>query len=464
MTTKAPKRTLSAAFRGALWITLIALVTTSMALTVQYAQTMRLLEMRAHALVDDEAAELIARYRSQGLGGVASAIERAQQLPRINEFFYLLATPQGERMVGNLTAWPGEVNRPGYRSFVTEVVSTSGTAKERWVEARAIRLEGGFRLLVGNLSDERMAVRNRYVSALLWSLLTTGGLGMLFGFWYSRRGLAFVETASRTGERFLDGRLEERLPVSSRGDEYDRLAITINQCFEEVEQLVGSLRVATDGLAHDLKTPITRIRARLELARDARGEDLRHTLEDTREDLDAILQLINDILALARAEATVAASFTELRLDRIVAEAIELFQPLADEKQLILAVNLEPVTLNANRSLIAQAASNLLDNAIKYTPPRGTISVSVCRQGRQTLLSVGDSGPGIPAGRREQALARFSRLDESRSTPGSGIGLSVVSAAARVHRAELTLRDNEPGLRVELAFPLAALGRESAEN
>lgn len=445
----------TAALRGALWITLIALLATGLALTIQYVQTIRLLDERMQALVDDEASALVHRYQVEGVSGVANAIEQQQQIPRIQEFFYLLALPDGRPVVGNLVGWPAEVNEPGFHSFTTEVVNTRGASSRRRVEARAIQLEGGFRLLVGNFADERAILRERYRDALFWSLLATGVLGLLLGLWYSRRGLKFVEAVSDTGQRFLLGRLDERLPVSSKCDEYDRLAVTINRCFDEVERLVGSLRATTDGVAHDLKTPLTRIRARLELAEldGALSRDAPEVIADIRQDLDTLLTLIENVLGLARVEAIGATGFDKLALDVIAAETIDLFDPVASDKGVELIARIEPAIVAGSRSLLAQLVANLIDNAIKFAPDGGQVRLELKQTEHGSRLTVSDNGPGIPAENREQVLARFFRLDSSRSLPGSGIGLSIVAAAARLHGAELQLLDNNPGLRVVVDFP-----------
>lgn len=447
----------TAALRGALWITLIALLTTGLALTIQYVQTTRLLDQRMHALVDDEASALIQRYQLEGVSGVANAIQRQQQIPRIHEFFYLLALPDGKPVAGNLMSWPGEIDEPGFHSFSTEVVNTRGASSQRRVEARAVELEGGFRLLVGNFADERRILRERYREALFWSLVATGFVGLLLGLWYSRRGLKFVEAVSDAGQRFLLGRFDERLPVSEKGDEYDRLALTINRCFDEVERLVASLRATTDGVAHDLKTPLTRIKARLDLAElgGASSRNSSEVIADVRQDLDDLLNLIENVLGLARAEALGATAFEHTSLDAIVAEAVELFEPVAGEKGVELIARIEPATLAGSRSLLAQLVANLIDNAIKFSPEGGHVVVALQQTGGKTELVVCDQGRGIPPESREQVLARFFRLDTSRSLPGSGLGLSIVAAAARLHRAELRLLDNEPGLRVVVTFPSA---------
>jgi signal transduction histidine kinase len=445
----------SAALRGALWITLIALLATGAALTVQYLQTTRLLQERAQALVDDETASLIARYDDDGLGGVEAAINRQAGLPRLNEFFYLLAAPDGTPIAGNLLAWPVEVAAAGFHSFATEVVNTRGTPTRRWVDARAVTLGGNYRLLVGSFADERASLRARYFSALFWSLLVTGVLGLALGWWYSRRGLRFVDDVSDVGQRILAGRLSERVPVSDRGDEYDRLAATINSCFAEIERLIGSLRATTDGMAHDLKTPLTRIRARLELAELAGTDVPPDATAQSRRDLDILLELIDGALGLARAEATATTGFTTLALDAVALDAVDLYRPLAEDAGVTLAADLAPVQVKGARSLLAQMVANLLDNAIKFTPAGGIVSIQTVDDVGGARLIVSDTGPGIPVADRVIVLDRFRRLARDEAQPGSGVGLSVVAVAARVHGATLTLGDAAPGLRVEIVFPNA---------
>ena len=452
------------AFRGALWITLIALITTGIALTVQYVQTIRLLETQMRTLLDDEAASLVERYRAGGIFELAAFLRRQQELPRVNEFFYLLTAPDGTPLAGNLAAWPAEVRETGFHRFRTMVVSVDGDLRSRTVETRALLLDGDYRLLVGQLAEERTALRDRYLSALFWSLLVTGFLGLLLGWWFSRRGLAFVEKVSEAGARFLSGKLQERVPVSDRGDEYDRLAATINACFVEIEHVVRSLRAATDGMAHDLKTPLTRISARLELTemRETSADDLRKAIGESRSDLEAVLRIIDDILTLARAEATTAESFAEIDLAVLVSEVAELYDAVAEERGVVLDLQLSAAPMRGSPALLSQLAANIIDNAIKYSPAGGTVVVTVEIERTAVLLCVADRGPGIPPDQRDAVLSRFVRLDESRGQPGVGLGLSIVSAVARVHRADLRLSDNRPGLRVEVRFPAEAAAAPGA--
>ena len=448
------------AFRGALWITLIALLTTSIALTIQYVQTTRLLEAQMRGLLDDEASSLVERYQAGGIAELAAFLRRQQELPRLNEFFYLLTAPDGTLLAGNLSGWPAEVDRTGFHRFRTEVIGANGEVRPRWIETRALLLDGRYPLLVGQFAEERTALREQYLAALFWSLLLTGVLGLLLGWWYSRRAFAFLDTVSRTGERFLSGHLTERVPVSGRGDEYDRLAATINACFREIEHVVRSLRAATDGMAHDLKTPLTRINARLELAelRAGSAEEMRRAIEESRSDLEGLLRIIEQILDLARTEATTAAAFVEVDLAAVVREVVELYEPVAEDRSVRIEARLDTTRLRGAPALLSQLTANLVENAIKYTRDHTVVSVEVEDRGDEAVLIVADCGPGIPAERRDEVLSRFVRLDQSRGEPGTGLGLSIANAAARVHRAKLELSDNDPGLKVTVHFPKAGVG------
>ncbi|MET3826359.1 signal transduction histidine kinase [Sphingomonas sp. PvP055] len=441
----------TAALRGALWITVIALIATGTALTVQYVQTIRLLDTRAQAAVDDETAGLIERYRAEGPFAVVQAVSRAVGRPRVTDFIYLMADANGDPIAGNLARWPDAIDRTGYRTFDTQITTARGNVIDRQVAARTVLLGGDYRLLVGSLSDDRRVLHDRYVAALAWSLVATGAIGLLFGFWYSRRGLAFLTAASAAGDRFQAGHLDERLPVTGRGDEYDRLAVTLNTSFTEIERLVDSLRTATDALAHDLKTPLTRIRSRIDLA--ALSDDPRSVALDSRSDLDALLRTIDDTLRLARAETTMASEFAPVDLAAIVREAGELFEPVADDCGVALTIETVPAVTRGVRSLLGQLVTNLLDNAIKYTPSGGRVTVTLERDRTGLSLTVADTGPGIAADQRDHALARFVRLDPSRHAEGSGLGLSIAVAAARVHGGTLTLGDNAPGLTVIVSLP-----------
>lgn len=454
------KRSNAAAFRGALWITLIALVTTGFALTVQYLQTTRLIAARVQLLLEDEVVSLVERYEAGGIVELGAFLQRQRQLPRLNNYFYVLADRDGRVLMGDLATWPRQVKQTGHSRFRMTVLTPARDAQTSWVETITVQLDERYRLLVGRVPEDRIQVRQQYFTAMFWSFLVTGVMGLMLGWWFSRRGLAFLQRVSEAGSRFLRGHLEERIPSSARGDEYDRLADTVNACFEEIEHVVRSLRAATDGMAHDLKTPLTRIRARLELAemRHAGEAELREAVAASRHDLDALLRIIEEMLTLARAEATNADAFTELDLGDIAEEVLEVFEPVAAARGISFESNLEAAPIRGARSLVGQLVANLVDNAIKYSPDGGRVSISVATSASGVQLCLADSGPGIPPERRTDVLSRFVRLDESRSKEGVGLGLSIASAVARVHRARLELLDNEPrGLRALVTFPSPAV-------
>lgn len=445
------------AFRGALWITLIALLSTGTALTVQYLQTSRLLQSRMQTLLADEMNGLLDRYAEGGVGRVAGYI--MQQHPRQprNANVYLLADADGTVLIGDLPAWPADIQATGPGSFDTQLVTASGRILRQRVDTLTITLGDRYRLLVGRLVEDRAEVRRQYVRAMILSLILTAALGLVLGWWFSRRSLRFVDQVSDAGQRFLAGRLEERVPISPRGDEYDRLARTMNASFDEIEHVVRSLRAATDGLAHDLKTPLTRLRSRLELAelRSADEGQLREVVQASRRDLDLLLRIIADVLDVAKAEGASMDSFSRVDLQQVVQEVIELYEPAAEDRGIKLELETDQAAVHGSRSLLGQLVANLIDNAIKFAPDHSQIAVSLrCADGIVTLC-IGDRGPGVPPELRQEVLSRFVRLDSSRSRDGVGLGLSIVSAVVRVHRGKLELSDNEPGLRVQVTFAAA---------
>lgn len=434
---------------------MIAVVTTVVALSVQHFQTVRVLKTELEHLLEGEADALVLRYRDGGVGGLASYIDEQTRTQR-RDVVYMVSDGAGRRrLAGNILVWPNGLAAE-HLAIATVRVQRDGQVQSRRIEAEVRTLGPDTRLLVGHLADSRIALGRRYWISLALSVLATAVLGLSLGWLVSRRGVRVVRAAADTGDRFLGGHLDERLKVSPRDDEFDRLAEVFNACLDEIERMVRSLRAATDGLAHDLKTPLTRIKARLELAA-LRGQEAPQPdiLSETARDLDALLALVNGLLVLARADATTAASFVALDLAAVAQEAYDLYAPLAEDAGQHLVLRLSPAPARGVSSLLLHASANLIDNAISHGSPGGQIVVATGIDGAASSLTIGDRGPGIAPGARERAVQRFSRLDESRSTPGSGLGLSLVATVARVHRGQLVLADNQPGLRAELRLPLS---------
>lgn len=413
-------------------------------------------------MVGAEITSLVDRYGAGGLPELLRFVGARARSDEVRDYVYIVGNDRFEVIAGDLSHWPREMRHYGWSRGAVPLKNSQGTVL-RDIEAQIVPLGPNCRLLVGHLATGRARLRSRFIETLVWSIGLTALIGLGLGWWISRRALRFVERASDAGERFLAGRLDERLPTTGRGDEYDRLAEMVNACFSEVERMVISLRAATDGMAHDLKTPITRIKARIELAL------LRDTLADpilfmeTVQDLDALLKFINDLLGLARTEAISADAFRRVDLASVVLEAVTLYEPVAESRGRRLIAHGQPAIVEGVRPLLMHAIVNLIDNAVKYSGDGTRIEVATETRDGWVILSVADDGPGIAAADYDRAVSRLSRLDESRTTPGSGLGLSIVSAVARAHGGTLTLADNSPGLKAIItlrAYPSERIRRD----
>ena len=455
MTPSKRKQTHAAAFRGALWITLAALVATVTALTLQYLRTISVLDTEARHMVGAEITSLVDRYNAGGLPELTRFVGARARSDEARDFVYVVANERFGVIAGDLSVWPREMRGYGWSRSTVPLRSGQGVV-DHDIEAQVVPLGKDCRLLVGHLAGGRARLRERFIETLAWSIALTALIGLGLGWWISRRALRFVERVSDAGERFLTGRLDERLPTTGRADEYDRLAEMVNACFAEVERMVASLRAATDGLAHDLKTPITRIKARIELAMLRDGVVDSALLLDTAHDLDSLLKLINDLLRLARTEALTSDAFEPVDLAAIARETVNLYEPVAEDEGRRLVAFAQPALVEGVRPLLMQAVVNLLDNALKYGGPTGNVEVRTETRDGSVMLSVADSGRGIAVGDRERSVVRLERLDTSRTTPGSGLGLSIVSAVVRTHRGTLSLEDNRPGLKVVIKLPALA--------
>jgi signal transduction histidine kinase len=340
-------------------------------------------------------------------------------------------------------------------------------------------LPGGFRLLVGRDLEERRRLFDIIANAAQWSLLVVVVLGIGGGIFVSRRVLWRIDAMTGTTKRIMAGDLSGRLPVGRSGDELDRLAENLNAMLERIEALMAGLKEVSDNIAHDLKTPLTRLRNRAEeaLARSGSEAEYRAALERTIEESDGLIRTFNALLMIARAESGQARGNMDDFDAAEVANGIhELYEPLAEDGGMALRVKTASTPLHGNRELISQALANLVENAIKYgksDPAAQPLSagavpgmdgkeilIEARREGDQVLLSVTDRGPGIPEADRRHAVERFVRLEASRTQPGSGLGLSLASAVATLHGGELRLGDAHPGLTATLAIPARTVPRD----
>ncbi len=428
--------------------------------------TRRLITEQITDTVNAEITGLSEQYRLGGIRRLVVVVDARARRP--GSSLYLVTTPAGESLAGNVTALPpGTLDNPGWTDTGYRRLdeSEAGEHAEHHALARVFQLPGGFRLLVGRDLDERERLYNIVLSAGRWSVAIVIVLGLAGGLFVTRRVLRRVDAMTETTRTIMHGDLGGRLPVAGTGDELDRLAENLNVMLERIEALMRGLKEVSDNIAHDLKTPLTRLRNRAEQAlRSAKNEaEYRAALDNTIEESDGLIRTFNALLMIARAESGQAREdMAEFDAAEIAHDVGELYEPLAEEKGIALRVEADtPAPLKGNRELISQALANLVDNSIKYVEPRGDagngapaqIVVRALAEGDRILFSVADTGPGIPETDRARVVERFVRLEQSRSKPGSGLGLSLASAVARLHGGELILADNQPGLKSVIALP-----------
>jgi signal transduction histidine kinase len=451
------------AFRLAALYFLVFALSVSGVLFFVYWATADFVERQTEATLSAEVTGLAEQYAQRGMSGLVQIVAARSAGDRGDGMLYLVTNPRGQPLAGNITDWPGAVPaRPGALSFQLDV-RANGHIERHPARGILFAIPDGFRLFVGRDISDAEAYRDRIKTTLLWSGLVALAIGVLGGTVMSRNMLRRVEQVNRTAERVVAGDLSDRVPRAGTDDEFDQLAANLNGMLDQIERLMTAMREVTDNVAHDLKTPLARLRARLELAllgpQDgaAQSEAIRAAIEEA----DRLLATFNALLSIAEAEAGAGGRSGErLDLGEIVGAAVELYEPLAEEKGLALRFDSTPGTMiSGDRHLLSQAVANLLDNALKYGGDGSEIAVAVRRRDGCALIEVADCGPGIPEADRESVFDRFVRLEPSRSTPGNGLGLSLVRAVARRHGGTVSLANHNPaprhpGLKVQIKIPL----------
>jgi len=449
--------------RLALVYTALVTVLTSVLLGTVYLLTRSALEREISAVVRAEVEDLSDDLRLGGVEQVAATLRlRADSWGRTGAVF-LLADQHFTPVAGNLSEWPLDVV-PNAASMVEfEIAAQELDEPVRHpVEARIEHLSNGYWLLVGADTSERQNVLRSFGLATLWGIALTALAVWLLGAAYARRTARRVREYATTCETIVQGDLTQRLRVDGSRDEFDALAVAVNAMLDRIEQQTSTLRAAFDSIAHDLRTPLYRLRVRLEEAQLHAGgnEAVRlHALElvaPALEELDRVQRTLATLLQIARAEAAgVTTHGDEVDLAALAANMVELYAPGMRAAGLEVVLDApEPAQLTGNRQLLAQLITNLLENVLKYVPSGSHVRVAVRNTPAGISLSVADNGPGIAAADRAAALRPFVRVgDAAAKATGSGLGLSLASAVARLHRAQLTLGDNAPGLIVHCEFP-----------
>jgi signal transduction histidine kinase len=438
--------------------------------------TRRLINEQITAIVNDDVQVLLNQYNQAGIRRLVNSVDG--RLRRPGSSLYLVTTPIGEGLIGNVASLePGVLESEGWVETAYRRLEEPESAEHNAL-VRVVRLPGGIRLLVGRDLDERERMFRIITVAGRWSVAIVIVLGILGGLFISRRVLHRVDAMTGATKTIMAGDLSGRLPVIGSGDEFDRLAFNLNDMLARIEALMRGLKEVTDNIAHDLKTPLTRLRNRCEEAlRSAKSEaEFRRVMEQTIEESEGLIRTFDALLMIARAESgEVREGMAEFDAAEVARDVSELYEPLAEDKGLTLEVDAwQRAAVNGNRELVSQALANLVDNAIKYATPvekplpaavngaGGGIRVTADTEADRIILTVSDHGPGIPTADRSRVVDRFVRLEQSRSLPGSGLGLSLVSAVARLHGGELQLEDNAPGLRARITLPRAAASPQRA--
>ncbi len=449
---------------SALYILLFAICAATLVFYVT-AMSERLLSGQIRDAVAQEVTQVQRAYDAGGMNLLLRTMERRARQPGAN--LYLIAGPSGDILAGNVASvQPGVFEEQGWTSvpFSYQRYTDSGVVGHTAI-ANIFVLDNGLRVLIGRDLGEPERFRVLVRQALMIALAIMGLGAIIIWFGIGRNALKRIDRMSDAGKKIMAGDLSQRLPVGGSGDEFDRLSVSLNNMLERIEKLNEGLRQVSDNIAHDLKTPLTRLRNKAADALDIEdGEVRRSALEGIISESDQLIRTFNALLMISRVEAgSVAAEMSPIELSAIVADSAELYEPVADEAGMALNSEIEPgIEIQGNRELIGQAIFNLLDNAIKYsadTECAGSVSVKLRRRPDGICLSVADHGPGVPPGRREDVLKRFVRLDESRSKPGTGLGLSLVEAIMELHGGTLELSDTEPGnaerpgLTVSMVFP-----------
>ena len=449
------------AFRIVLVYVLLFALSVAALLAFTYWNTRRTLDAQTDQIIEAEITGLAEQYGHLGVRGLVEAV-RARSL-RGGQALYLVVDGQHHYITGNLNAWPqlSEAQGSQFVEFDYER-PVDGKLETRRARGRMFALSDGFVLLVAQDVHERYLTTRMFTTTLPWTVVLILLLGLGGGALMSQNMLRRLDAINRTSGEIIKGDLTRRVPLAGSGDEFDVLAENLNRMLDRIERLMKGLREVTDSVAHDLRTPLNRLRNRLEEVQGRLGivsKEGAGGIEAAIAETDQLIATFNALLLIAETDAGAArGSLTPLSLEPLAHDVAELYEPLAEERKITLNLALgEAPMIEGNASLIAQALANLVDNAIKYTPPGGTVTVGLSSGASGVELCVADSGPGIAPHERARVVERFVRLEASRNSPGTGLGLSLVAAVAHFHNAELVLEDNDPGLRASLRFPRPAL-------
>ncbi len=400
------------------------------------------------------AVDLSALSEAEAVGGRAAliaAIERQSADPRFHDAIYLLTDPSYERLSGNLDHWPAPANT------ATGLIEIQPSSTATPIRLKFTTLPTGDRLLVGRKVgglDHFIGKIDKALGSAIFLIFTIAAAASVS---VTLRTVGRIEAINATSRAIMRSGLDKRIPLRGSNDEWDELAANLNSMLERIQLLMAEVKQATDNVAHDLRTPLARMRGRLEKARIQERDKERDQLliDGTIADLEDVLRMFASLVRISQIESSdLAKSFRQVNLSQIGDDVVDLFDAAAEKKKIHLQRNGDnDVTVRGDRDLLFDALANVVDNALKYGREGGLVTVEARQGPNGGLICISDDGPGVPESERQHIFKRFYRLEKARGSHGNGLGLSLVSAVARLHSATISLSDNSPGLKFQLAFP-----------
>ncbi len=448
-------------FRLGLLYLLLFIVSSFILFSFIYYANTRSLQQQLSNRLQSEAALFNDRYQQFGLNGVIRLLAfRAQNQDELA--VYALSDQNNEILAGTIDSWPSVPTTLATAEFT---LSLEEGQPDQEISARVITLDKQYKILIGKTKLTLKNIQRRLIQTFLSASIITLVLGLLGGLWLSKRAVRRIEKISKLVNTTIQGDLTQRLTLRDPVDDLDHLSININLMLDRIQSLMSDVSGVANNIAHDLRTPLSHLRLQLEQLQETNRDNLqaKQQVEAAIGSVDHILETFNALLRISKVESTKRReSFAYASITQIIEDVIELYEPLAEEKQQsLVATQLDYLRLNVDKDLLFQALSNLVDNAIKYTPVKTDITVQFRISGNIATLSVCDHGLGVEENDATKLARRFYRTDKSRSTQGNGLGLSLVEAIAKLHHGELRIYDNKPGLCAVIEFDISKLNTKS---
>ncbi len=450
----------TSAFRMALRFAGLFSLIAVIALGSVYIVTVQEFKAQVDRELVHEMDELIQYYNEYGDQSLILHIKNKQRYGRNLHHYYAIADLEYNHLSGN--QFLAKIIKQDNLSFQKLVFLDAfevehGHGDDEWLRIASQQIDDSYILITAQSSSSIEELQEHTFSAVVIALIVSIFAALATGIYMSKQVLKKISRINSELEASISNNFKSHLAIPTTKDEYQELVLKLNLILHQIERLLTGMRRVTDNIAHDLRSPLTRMRSRLEvtLLQSRSEKEYRHAMQKAVDDSDELLGTFNSLLSIAQAEAGIKGNnWQEINLTSLVDELAELYQLVAEEQQLKFEYEkTDAIIVKGNRQLLAQAISNLLENAIKYTPPGGLVLIKTLEQDNTPSVQVLDSGPGIPDKDKSKVTERFRRLDSARNSPGNGLGLSLVSAVASLHNASLILSDNNPGLCAQIRFP-----------